>query len=107
MLRNGTTKSAIAPREYRHAPRREIRQRAFARELSRQLSRLWNRTLTITPKIPKRYRGEWPENAQDKLYIVCCITHHMLSVLADDTSWAGRLKEIIGQRPGVPLKAMG
>jgi len=79
----------------------------FVRNVCAHHSRLWNRTLTITPKIPKRYRGEWPEQAQVKLYIVCCIIHHMLSVLADDTAWSGRLKDLIASRPDVPLKAMG
>jgi abortive infection bacteriophage resistance protein len=79
----------------------------FARNLCAHHSRIWNRKLTITPKIPKRYRGEWPEDSQEKLYIVCCIIHHMLSVLADDTGWANRLKELIQHRPDVPLKAMG
>lgn len=79
----------------------------FVRNLCAHHSRLWNRTLTIRPKIPRRYRGEWPEESQKKLYMVCCIIHHMLSILADDTGWASRLKELISQRPGVPLSAMG
>ncbi len=79
----------------------------FVRNVCAHHSRLWNRTLTITPKIPKRHRGEWPEDAQGKLYIVCCIIHHILSVLSDDTGWANRLKELIAARPDVPLKAMG
>jgi len=79
----------------------------FVRNVCAHHGRLWNRTFTITPKIPKRYSGEWPNASQDKLYIVCCIIHHMLSVLADDTGWATRLKELISQRPDVPLSAMG
>jgi hypothetical protein len=37
MSRNGAATPGMTAREYRHAPRREIRQKAFARELSRQL----------------------------------------------------------------------
>lgn len=79
----------------------------FVRNVCAHHGRLWNRTFTIRPKIPKRYQGEWPEASQDKLYMVCCILHHMLGIIADDSGWASRLRELIDSRPDVPLKAMG
>ncbi|MBS0297409.1 MAG: Abi family protein [Proteobacteria bacterium] len=79
----------------------------FARNVCAHHQRLWNRTFTIKPKIPKNYQGEWPEGARDKLYITCCIVKHMMDRLGGDMTWGPRLRLLINSRPAVPLRAMG
>ncbi len=80
---------------------------AFGRNVCAHHCRVWNRTYTIKPRIPKPYRTVWPATSQDKLYVLCCIIHHMMLVIADDSDWANRLRTLVGERPGVPLRAMG
>lgn len=80
---------------------------AFGRNVCAHHCRVWNRAFTIAPKIPKEYRRDWPPAAPSKLYVLCCMIHHMMEVIADDSNWSGRLRELINERPDVPLAAMG
>jgi abortive infection bacteriophage resistance protein len=68
--------------------------------------RVWNRSFTIWPKIPKTYRDIWPVNSQDKLYVLCAIIHHMMERIADGSQWSDRLKQTITDAP-VDIKLMG
>lgn len=79
----------------------------FARNICAHHQRFWNRKLTIKPRIPNPYRGVWPEAAQDRLYITCCIAKHMLDRIPGEGSWGRRLRLLINERPGVPLSQMG
>lgn len=80
---------------------------SFARNVCAHHCRAWNRRYTIKPKIPKPYRELWPASSQNRLYVLCCILHHMLNIIADDSGWAERLRTLIRERPGVPLESMG
>ena len=80
---------------------------AFGRNVCAHHCRVWNRAFTIKPKIPKPYRALWPAASHDKLYILCCLIHHMMVVIADDSDWANRLRQLVNNRPGVPLEKMG
>lgn len=79
----------------------------FARNVSAHHCRLWNRTFTITPKIPKKQYSHWPQDSADKLYVICSMIQHMMNVIADGSQWAERLAELIDNRPNVPLVTMG
>lgn len=79
----------------------------FARNVCAHHQRFWNRKFTIKPKIPHIYRPYWPEQSQNRVYLTCCIVKHMLSHIAGDTTWALRLRELIRQRPPVPLADLG
>lgn len=79
----------------------------FARNVSAHHCRLWNRTFTITPKIPKKQYPQWPQDSADKLYVICSMIEHMMNVIADGSRWGERLTELIDNRPNVPLWAMG
>jgi abortive infection bacteriophage resistance protein len=68
--------------------------------------RVWNRSFTIWPKIPKAYRGIWPTASQDKLYVLCAIIHHMMERIADGSQWSDRLKQTIADAPA-DIKHMG
>jgi abortive infection bacteriophage resistance protein len=80
---------------------------AFTRNLCAHHNRIWNRVFTIRPKIPRPYWGLWPVESQALLYIQCCMIHHMIRIVADESQWSGRLRELISQRPGVSLSSMG
>lgn len=79
----------------------------FARNVCAHHCRVWNRTYTIKPKIPKRKYNHWPEESRDKLYVICCIIQHIMKETSDGTGWSERLKEVVNGRPNVPLSAMG
>lgn len=81
---------------------------AFGRNLCAHHCRVWNRAFTIEPKIPRQYTGDWPSGAKNRLYVFCCVIHHMMDKIADGSEWHKRLRELIGTRPaGLPLAAMG
>lgn len=80
---------------------------AFARNVCAHHARTWNRTFTIKPKIPREYQGVWPTTAPDRLYVLCCIVHHMMKVIADGSSWHDQLRSLIAARPNVALSSMG
>lgn len=79
----------------------------FVRNLCAHHSRVWNRGLTIRPKIPKQYAGAIPETSHARLYSVCCILQHMMAIIADGSQWADRLRTLINERPSIPLNSMG
>jgi abortive infection bacteriophage resistance protein len=79
----------------------------FARNVCAHHGRFWNRRFTIKPKIPNIYKDTWPQASQDRLYITCCIVHHLLLKLGGETSWPIRLRALIDERPNVPLSDMG
>ena len=79
----------------------------FARNVCAHHMRFWNRTFTIKAQIPKQYRAAWPDHARDRVYITCCIVHHLLQRVGGETSWPQRLRELIKARPNVPLQSMG
>lgn len=80
---------------------------AFGRNLCAHHARVWNQRFVISPKIPRQYRGIWPEGSQEKLYIFCAVIQHMLGKISPNSDWAGRLRSIINTRPNVPLSEMG
>jgi abortive infection bacteriophage resistance protein len=80
---------------------------AFGRNVCAHHCRVWNRKFTIKPKIPKPYQGTWPVESQNRLYVLSCIIHHIMLVIADDSDWSERLRQLIHARPDVPLSAMG
>lgn len=79
---------------------------AFARNVCAHHSRLWNRRFTITPKLPKKYE-DWPADARDRLYVVCCIVHHMLCIINPDSRWKYQLRDLLATRGDLPLWPLG
>lgn len=80
---------------------------AFGRNVCAHNCRVWNRTFTIKPKIPRKYEKEWPEASHDRLYILCCIIQELMTVIADGSDWHTRLRELIASRGALPLRSMG
>ena len=80
---------------------------AFARNVCAHNGQVWDRLFTITPKIPNKYKGDWPEASQDRLYILCCVIHEMMGVVSGGSGWSNRLRDLIAERGCAPLSAMG
>jgi abortive infection bacteriophage resistance protein len=80
---------------------------SFARNVCAHHQRIWNKTFTIQPKIPKRDLGDWPEGSRASVFSVCAMVHKFMGVIADESQWSRRLYDLIENRPGVPLSRMG
>lgn len=80
---------------------------AFGRNVCAHNCRLWNRTFTIKPKIPKKYVDDLPDDSHDRLYVLCFIIHHMMKVIADGSGWHDRLRALVNERGDLPLKSLG
>jgi abortive infection bacteriophage resistance protein len=78
---------------------------SFGRNVCAHHCRVWNRSFTIKPKIPKNLRGLWPHESR-KLYVLVCLIHYMMRVIADDSDWAERLRQLVAARPNIPLSAL-
>lgn len=70
-------------------------------------ARAWNITFPFTPIVPKKYRATWPASSTDKLYVRCCMIHHLMKVISDGSKWNERLRELINNRPSGSLSDMG
>jgi abortive infection bacteriophage resistance protein len=80
---------------------------SFARNVCAHHGRVWNKSFTIKPKIPKKYNKVWPETSQDRLYSVCVVIWHLLSRIDPTSPWPQRLATILDGKPNVPLVSMG
>lgn len=80
---------------------------AFCRNVCAHNCRVWNRTFTIKPKLPKHSIGSWPASGHDRLYTLCCIIQYMMKVISDGSDWKGRLHKLLSERGLLPLQSMG
>ncbi len=83
---------------------------AYVRNICAHHGRLWNRTLTVTPTIPKRPLYEWirfPPGKPDKLYVSLCVMAYLLKIITPKDYFAGKLKTLVSRLPRTDLKAAG
>lgn len=73
--------------------------------------RLWNRELGFRPKIPnQRKHPEWhlpvavPDN---RIFAVLTVLRHMLRVVAPQSAWQSRLRQLLDEYPDIPRISMG
>jgi len=78
---------------------------SYVRNLCAHHSRVWNKTLTIKPKIAKKHKTKF--NGNEKIYSVLVVIQILLEKIAPDNSWAERLAKLIGEHPDLPLANMG
>lgn len=80
------------------------------RNLAAHHSRLWNRKLTLTMKIP---RGPWEvaacfhPAADRKIYNTLVMLGHLLKVMSPGTTWPRRLVQLLGEFPLANPAEMG
>lgn len=81
---------------------------SYTRNVCAHHGRLWKRTFTIQPKIPKQYRPDIHRSQSRTLYMVCCMLNHLMKVIADGSGWSDRLHDLVDDKPkGIELKRMG
>jgi abortive infection bacteriophage resistance protein len=91
----------------------------YIRNICAHHARLWNATLTISPRWPKAPRGKWvprwenePENLQTKdkklkTYAALCIIQFILGKSNPYNRFKAKLCELINQYPEVDIQHMG
>jgi abortive infection bacteriophage resistance protein len=77
----------------------------YIRNLCAHHCRLWNRDLAVSPKIPKKNGvGKVDEK---RIYRVLLALQIILNRIAPNSTWKGRVYELIDSHPGIDLSQMG
>lgn len=86
----------------------------FVRNCCAHHSRLWNRELSVQPKIPHGELWELPERLtgsqiqpQRRIYVVLLLLAHLMRQVSPDSQWHNKVKALILLHPDVPLFPMG
>ena len=74
---------------------------SIVRNLCAHHSRLWNRSMTVTPRVPgnkpARLQGQFVTAGQDarKIYNTALLTLHLMDVIAPQSGWRGKLRDLL------------
>jgi abortive infection bacteriophage resistance protein len=83
----------------------------FIRNACAHHARIWNRIISIEPKIPeKRNRPEWHfpiEIDNRKIYAVLTLLRYLLKFIDPKSDWQNRLEDLLKSYPDVPISWMG
>jgi len=86
----------------------------FVRNCCAHHSRLWNRELSVQPKIPRGELWKLPERLtgsqiqpQRRIYVVLLLLAHLMRQVSPDSQWHNRVKELIASHSAIPLFPMG
>ena len=81
----------------------------YVRNICAHHSRLWNRALRIRPLFPKKTVHPFLSNmvANNRIYYVLSIIQYLLQTINPSSTFATRLKQLIGNFPEVTPSAMG
>lgn len=82
---------------------------SVVRNICAHHGRLWNRRFRIRPMLPQRPPLSDAVNAAapDRLHNTIVLLDHMMTVVAPDSGWRGRLDAHLGSCPHAPLAEMG
>lgn len=83
---------------------------SYVRNICAHHSRLWNRRLTIAPKIPTYTRNPFIKNQsidKHKLYLLLCCIAYLMDVINPGHTFKSRLKELIEKHPDLDIARMG
>lgn len=75
------------------------------RNLCAHHERLWNRTFTIKPKVPEKYKNNFSDSS--KFCAQAAVLNIFLSVIAEDSIWQKRLHDLVMDNKNIPINAMG
>ena len=77
-------------------------------------SRLWNRQLSVSPKLPNALQWQLPEKLEPsqiqpnrRIYVVLLMLAHLMRQISPDSQWHNKVKALIVLHPEVPLAPMG
>lgn len=82
-----------------------IRALSYLRNLCAHHSRIWNRAMTLRPKID--YLREYEITASDRFYALASIIHYFLVKIKGASKWASGLSELLGQYSIIDSEKMG
>ena len=82
----------------------------YVRNICTHHGRLWNRTLTLKPALPKSTLGVWLSNKNinpDKIYAFLCCMLYLLKIINPKTQFSNRLHDLLAKYPDVNTHSMG
>lgn len=85
----------------------------FVRNICAHHSRLWNRELSVIPRLPRDEKWNLPRVgvAQPlpgkRLFVVLLMLSYMMSHISPDNHWKQHLQELLDEYPDIPQGAMG
>ena len=82
----------------------------FVRNTCAHHARLWNRELTIKPKMPRKIKKQWlsiPPADVGRIYLILAIIQFLLREIGDDGNFYLQIKSLIDNNPNIPLHPMG
>jgi abortive infection bacteriophage resistance protein len=77
----------------------------YIRNICAHHSRLWNRTLAIRPRCPKKW--SYGKLRNEKIYLSFVILQHIIRTVAPEIDWRSRIFELLDAHPTIDLSAMG
>jgi len=85
---------------------------SYMRNVCAHHARLWNRTLTVKPKLPRRTAHRWlanPRIADDRLYSVLAVAAYLLTAIEPVAGQRFKrdLRALLQVYPSVPVAIMG
>jgi abortive infection bacteriophage resistance protein len=72
-------------------------------------SRLWNKTMSITPQIPRSPRNCWLTNttiSSNRTYFILSMIKYLLQPINSSNKLKARIKRLLGKYPNIDIKAM-
>jgi abortive infection bacteriophage resistance protein len=88
------------------------RMMSYVRNVCAHHARLWNRTLTVKPKLPRRTAHQWlanPRISDDRLYSLLAVAAYLLTAIepAIGQRFKRDLRALLQAYPMVPMTVMG
>ena len=78
---------------------------SYVRNLCAHHGRVWNRTITIKPRVPRHLENLIPVN--DRIYAILIIAQFLLVQIADGNEWAEKLESLLTAHPNIDSATMG
>lgn len=87
----------------------------FVRNCCAHHTRLWNRELSISPKVPNGEQWQLPKRLEPsmvqpnrRIYVVLLMLAHLMRQISPDSQWHNKVKALVTvMYPSVPLAPMG
>lgn len=82
----------------------------YLRNLCAHHSRLWNRTLSIQPLLPRSPRKLWLSDtsvSNNKVYYMLCVIKFLLQTVNPNTTFSEKFNKLLSKYPNVDVSAMG
>jgi len=81
---------------------------SYVRNLCAHHGRLWNRTLTVKPRLPSPSRWfPFKVDRNDSIYCILVLTHHLLGAIYPTGKWPAQVKALFDNFPAVPILSAG